>query len=717
MASESKGERAEGTLEGAAGIRGASFSDERATESGDFAAGSYEPADSASRQDDSQDDEDVSLDELMMSDSSDEDEEATEVHDLPTHEVVEALRAPIVTAPEPGDTADRADTSGDDTEAPEEEAVQTSRITAQPSVHAAPDDGSDEVLQAEALQALYSQGRATAVASLDDEEPVLTAASPETGSGDDVTSDPAASDEFASDSAGLEDLAAAPSAVEAAPVDQGASLVDAAGELTDEPETPEAIDATRVEVGARVATLPGVSDALDDMDETEPPRPVAPRGSASRPANPTPPSGTRQDAPLPSFDIPDLGGAVAARAEPRVRTGTRPVVPLSPLSEVAEEDDDDAVTHIGLPVAPEAANDYPQLDLEGFQVAEAGVAALQAFDPELNLKDARRATTRVIARVAPERIAAQQAPTIPPKAQRAPSVTLETVSLWFSSLFTRLRDKLPPPSDAPSVRRTWSWWGDNVLPPVSYILIGSGIGAGIMLLQPDPGGAGAQPVQAVHALKDGAREAKRPVTLVERAEAGEGEALFKITNMPAAERTSALTLAWEAGYRAQRLNEYEELEKALQAPNGASDPTQLSRFVEYATSPETMLPALRDLSGWTGSRGPDVLYAIWEKAPVGSRAAILAQQLLQAPDQRAKATPALAAALDLRVAASCDDYLRLMPSVSRDGDQRCSATLRSLKHTDGCGSNGEQDCYACLREGAMLDDTLRAIESRTPPQL
>jgi hypothetical protein len=256
---------------------------------------------------------------------------------------------------------------------------------------------------------------------------------------------------------------------------------------------------------------------------------------------------------------------------------------------------------------------------------------------------------------------------------------------------------------------------DNVLPPLSLVLFGSGIGAGIMLLQPDRGGAGAQQLQTVQALKE--REPKRPVTLIERAEAGEGDALFKITNMPAGERTSALTLALEAGYRTQRLHEYDELEKALQTPNGASDPAQLSRFVDYATSPETMLPALRDLSAWTGSHGPDVLYAIWEKAPGGSRAAVLAPQLLQTADQRAKATPALAAALDLRVATSCEDYLRLLPTVSRDGDQRCSATLRALKHTDGCGSDGQQDCYACLREGPMLDDALRAIESRTAPQL
>jgi hypothetical protein len=146
-------------------------------------------------------------------------------------------------------------------------------------------------------------------------------------------------------------------------------------------------------------------------------------------------------------------------------------------------------------------------------------------------------------------------------------------------------------------------------------------------------------------------------------------------------------------------------------------PNLAGRFLNCATSPETMLPAFAHLLGWPGSIGPDVLYAVWEKAPGGNRAASLAQQLLHSADQRAKATPALVTAIDLRSATSCEDYLRLLPAVKRDGDQRCSATLRALKHTDGCGDDGKKDCFACLREGTGLDDALKAIEGRPAPQL
>jgi hypothetical protein len=250
------------------------------------------------------------------------------------------------------------------------------------------------------------------------------------------------------------------------------------------------------------------------------------------------------------------------------------------------------------------------------------------------------------------------------------------------------------------------------------VVFGSGIGAVIMLRQPEPDTRAAQHSQAVQALKEvpAAQGSQRPTTLIERAEAGEGDALFKITNMPADERTSALTLALERGYQTQKLNEFNEFVRGLEPAEAAAPPNLMVRFLGYAMSPETMLPAFQHLAHSPGARGPEILYAVWEKAPGGSRAASLAQQLLQSADQRAKEAPALRTVLDLRAATTCEDYLRVLPAVLRDGDQRCSATLRALKHTDGCGDDGQQDCYACLRDNTLLDDALAAVEKRQPPQ-
>jgi len=41
-----------------------------------------------------------------------------------------------------------------------------------------------------------------------------------------------------------------------------------------------------------------------------------------------------------------------------------------------------------------------------------------------------------------------------------------------------------------------------------------------------------------------------------------------------------------------------------------------------------------------------------------------------------------------------------------------NSTLRALRHSDGCGADGKQDCYACLRDNKLLEDALHAIDRR-----
>jgi hypothetical protein len=474
-----------------------------------------------------------------------------------------------------------------------------------------------------------------------------------------------------------------------------------------------------------------------DFDASEPEPPVDAAVSVAKVVNVTSapasaPAKAQQDGPLPSFDIPEPDASsrsVAGGQRPGAlgddrgvnHGNTRPLAtPLSHLSEAGDEDDDDAVTHIGLPVVPESVEDYSAHGQTGFQVADAGALAIHGFESDISLTDARRATTRVLPRVDPSQVASHRAtrdtnPSLAVVRRRA------SMGAWLSGVFQRYRPEAPrtdlPSSPAqPHQRRRTAWLLDAVLPPLSLVLFGSGIGAGIMLLlQPDRGTRVVQ-AQTVQALRE-VPAAKRPVTLEERAEAGEGDALFKITSMAPDERTSALTLALERGHQAQKQSEFQEFQKSLQAPSGLSQPNLSNRFLGYVQSPETMLAAFSDLLAWPGSTGPEVLYAVWEKAPGGSRAASLAQQLLHSEDQRGKATPALRTALDLRSAMSCEDYLSVLPAVARDGDQRCSATLRALKHRDGCGDDGQKDCFACLRDGSLLDDALTAIEKRVPPQL
>src|SRR5690606_31539676 len=126
----------------------------------------------------------------------------------------------------------------------------------------------------------------------------------------------------------------------------------------------------------------------------------------------------------------------------------------------------------------EAPSDYPELSPAGFQAVDPGVAALQGFEPDLSLADARRATTRVLPRIDPSQIEQRRArvdtnPAL--SADRRPSVG---VGAWVSSLFKRQPE--PVPGHLPPSRGRSAWLLDTVLPSLSLVLFGSGIGAGIM---------------------------------------------------------------------------------------------------------------------------------------------------------------------------------------------------------------------------------------------
>jgi hypothetical protein len=679
MATQTKVEPIDGPAQTSPSTAGASSRVIAAEQGGDVAApvsgtGSVGPVASNLA-----DDEDVSLDELMISDSNEGDDAPRETAEAPqaavTADDVDDAEPPSVL----GASAELEPSAGNPLEDDEAAALAAAAAAQEAAAQAAAEE-------ADARSAAARRGADSAPpsrAAIDPPRPRNPSSAP-------------AAHDASGPAAAAERMTAPPGPPELSPPSARAAVLVGEGEL---PSSPDDDAPMSVELEPPSVQLDGLSDA------------AAPEGeSAGAPPAAAIAAAPGRDAPLPSFDIPEVDSARSSRDG---RANARPLAtPLSHLSEVAEEDDDDAVTHIGLPVVPEAP-DYPHVPA-GFQVADAGVAAMRGFDPDLSLADARRAATRIVPRIDPAQLEQRRATSDTNSALTSSGVRSEARAPWFSGLFKRSGPLAPAPDMLQPPRRRAGWLLDTVLPPLSLVLFGSGIGAGIMLLQPDRGAKAAQQTQAIQAL---APTAKRPTTLAERAEAGEGDALFKITNMAPDERTSELTLALERGYQAQKQNEFKEFTKLLEAPGGMATPNLTTRFLGYATSPETMLAAFSHLLTWPGSTGPDVLYAVWEKAPGGNRAASLAQQLLHSGDQRNKATPALVTALDLRSATTCEDYLRVLPAVRRDGDQRCSATLRALKHTDGCGDDGQKDCFACLREGTLLDDALKAIEGRPAPQL
>jgi hypothetical protein len=673
----------------------------------------------------SEDDEDVSLEELMMGDSEaeeEEEEEATDIHPgLSEALLAESLRA----APTPAALTSAALTPAALTPAALTPAALAPAGRAEPG---ADEDSARELapLAVDAFEESESVGAGEEVDALLAE---LAAADAGVAQQDELELGREAPELEGADAEALEMAALAERApVQEEPTRPDASpsdVLEAAPESEVEVLSSATIEAMTLEAEAALEAeepiVPSQIELEDSGLSSDPPS--SPSPTTERETMPEPLAAKRRDAPLPSFDIPDLEALSASTAgaalagEARARTAAHPVT-LPPLSEIAEDDDDDAVTHMGLPSVSDAANDYPAVSTgaaSGFQVADPAVAALQSLDADISRGDPRRATTRVIPRIDPKTL-----PPAPRRHVRAGPPLTERLGVMVRSARERMLQLLKPEAAEPLLdselspgRRRLNWMVENVLPPLSLVLFGSGIGAAVILLvEPDRPAEASSQTQTIQALQEAGSAARAPLTLADRARAGDGEALYKITNMQQSERTSTLTLALEAGYQAQKLREFKEFVRSTAAASKALPATSVSRMVDYATSPETMLPAFQELTQWTGPVGPDVLYAVWEKAAGGSRAASLAQQLLYSADQRAKATPALLAALDLRSAANCDDYLRVLPAVARNGDQRSSATLRALRHNDGCGADGQQDCYACLRDNSLLEDALKAVEAR-----
>lgn len=107
-----------------------------------------------------------------------------------------------------------------------------------------------------------------------------------------------------------------------------------------------------------------------------------------------------------------------------------------------------------------------------------------------------------------------------------------------------------------------------------------------------------------------------------------------------------------------------------------------------------------------GSDGLDVLYDVIATGK-STRGSSRAKAMLAQPDVRAKATPAMAVAFDVRRAV-CQDKARLFPKAGEEGDERVAVVLESLrdKHCDPTAG------HCCYKHDEGLDKALAQIRSR-----
>ncbi len=137
-----------------------------------------------------------------------------------------------------------------------------------------------------------------------------------------------------------------------------------------------------------------------------------------------------------------------------------------------------------------------------------------------------------------------------------------------------------------------------------------------------------------------------------------------------------------------------------------ADVVDLSMRVMLLTGPE---PArVFDLiSTRMGPAGVDILYELLTTRG-GSRAAARAEELLHDEAVRARGTPALRIAYDLRVARGCDDKRALFPRAKSEGDNRTLGQLQLLNRR--CGRHATS---CCLQNDPALRDAMDGIKARS----
>jgi len=147
------------------------------------------------------------------------------------------------------------------------------------------------------------------------------------------------------------------------------------------------------------------------------------------------------------------------------------------------------------------------------------------------------------------------------------------------------------------------------------------------------------------------------------------------------------------------------------------DPALQKELLRFADDARTSTDALAAMAAFDSSTGADLLYEVWTRTPVRTDTTDLARAFVYSADVRPKASNALAVALDLRLAESCEQYKAILPKALKDGDRRSAHLLLKLSGKHGCGPKKRDDCYACLRERPdELTATINAAKSRRAPE-
>lgn len=180
-------------------------------------------------------------------------------------------------------------------------------------------------------------------------------------------------------------------------------------------------------------------------------------------------------------------------------------------------------------------------------------------------------------------------------------------------------------------------------------------------------------------------------------------------------KTEALALA--SARRQREVARVAQLrQKLARDPGLFKDAATLAELRHAAEDPLTAPDALSAMAEAPGPLSADLLYEMWTGTVVRNSATELARSLVFSKEVRAKASPELAIALDLRIAETCEQNHALLPRVIDKADRRSLALLAKLSRHFGCGANKRMDCYPCLRDDKAIDDAMTAVKKRREPK-
>jgi hypothetical protein len=198
-----------------------------------------------------------------------------------------------------------------------------------------------------------------------------------------------------------------------------------------------------------------------------------------------------------------------------------------------------------------------------------------------------------------------------------------------------------------------------------------------------------------------------------RLSSGDPEAIKAMEAKKPEDRTLDEVLALAKAREAVKVREIAELKRKLTlVPKFAEEKATQSRIRELANDREVASEMLGMLASLPEPLGADQLFAILVRNTTKEESQKLSAELLATKEVRAKASPAVTVAFDVRNVTDCEQAKKLLEQAKLHADRRAVGPLMRLEQKRGCGKRELEDCWKCLRDGDLLKDALGEARKR-----